>query len=55
MTHRARDLGVPFGLLPPGPTASVHDVPGVGLGHTTLLRCSTNLTRRTGAASSGPG
>ena len=34
---RAADLGVPFGLLPSGPTASVHDVPGVGLGHTTVV------------------
>jgi D-aminopeptidase len=33
---RAADLGVPLGLLPSGPTASVHDVPGVGLGHATL-------------------
>jgi D-aminopeptidase len=33
---RAADLGVPFGLLPSGPTASVHDVPGVGLGHATV-------------------
>jgi D-aminopeptidase len=37
MTARAGDLGVLFGLLPSGPTGSVHDVPGVGLGHATLL------------------
>jgi D-aminopeptidase len=28
---------VPFGLLPSGPSGSVHDVPGVGLGHVTLV------------------
>ena len=35
---RAADLpSGSFGLLPSGPTASIHDVPGVGLGHATLL------------------
>jgi D-aminopeptidase len=33
---RAADLPVRIGLLPSGATSSVHDVPGVGLGHTTL-------------------
>ena len=33
---RARDIGIEIGVLPPGPTNSVLDVPGVGLGHTTL-------------------
>lgn len=35
---RARDLGVVIGALPPGPTNSVLDVPGVGLGHATIHR-----------------
>ncbi len=35
---RARDLGIQVGSLPPGPTCSVLDVPGVGLGHTTVVR-----------------
>lgn len=35
---RAADLPVRIGLLPSGPTASVLDVPGVGLGHSTVLR-----------------
>jgi D-aminopeptidase len=35
---RARDLGIGIGVLPTGPTNSVLDVPGVGLGHTTLHR-----------------
>ena len=35
---RARDLGIEIGLLPTGPTNSVLDVPGVGLGHATVHR-----------------
>jgi D-aminopeptidase len=34
---RASDLPVRFGLLPSGLTSSIHDVPGMGLGHTELL------------------
>ena len=32
---RARDLGIGIGTLPTGPTNSVLDVAGVGLGHAT--------------------
>ena len=35
---RAREIGIRIGVLPTGPTNSVLDVPGVGLGHTTLHR-----------------
>jgi D-aminopeptidase len=35
---RARDLGIVIGSLPTGPTNSVLDVPGVGLGHATVVR-----------------
>ena len=35
---RAADLPVRIGLLPSGPTGSVLDVPGVGLGHATVWR-----------------
>jgi D-aminopeptidase len=35
---RARDLGIVVGSLPTGPTNSVLDVAGVGLGHTTVWR-----------------
>jgi len=35
---RARELGIEIGVLPTGPTNSVLDVPGVGLGHATLIR-----------------
>jgi D-aminopeptidase len=35
---RARDLGIRIGELPSGPTGSVLDVGGVGVGHATLVR-----------------
>ncbi len=35
---RARELGITIGLLPSGPTASIIDVPGVGVGHATVWR-----------------
>ena len=35
---RARKIGIRIGGLPTGPTNSVLDVPGVGLGHATLMR-----------------
>ncbi len=35
---RARDLGIVIGSLPTGPTNSVLDVAGVGLGHATVSR-----------------
>ena len=35
---RARDIGIEIGVLPTGPTNSVLDIAGVGLGHTTLHR-----------------
>jgi D-aminopeptidase len=41
---RARDLGIAIGPLPTGPTNSVLDVAGVGLGHATITR----ETARTG-------
>src|ERR1022692_3125473 len=35
---RTADLGIRIGLLPSGPTASIADVPGVGVGHATIWR-----------------
>jgi D-aminopeptidase len=35
---RARDLGIRIGVLPAGPTASIADVPGLGVGHVTVWR-----------------
>jgi len=43
---RARDLGIAIGTLPTGPTNSVLDVAGVGLGHVTI----TLETARTGVS-----
>ena len=34
---RVADLGITIGSLPSGPTASVLDVPGVGVGHSTVI------------------
>ena len=35
---RAREIGIHIGSMPTGPTNSVLDVAGVGLGHTTIVR-----------------
>jgi len=35
---RVRDVGLSVGTLPPGPTDSITDVTGVGVGHETLMR-----------------
>jgi D-aminopeptidase len=43
---RARDLGIAIGTLPTGPTNSVVDIEGVGLGHVTIARD----TARTGVS-----
>ena len=42
---RARDLGIRIGLLPTGPTNSVLDVAGVGLGHATVHRDEPSVAR----------
>ena len=34
---RARDLGIRIGLLQPGPLNAITDVPGVRVGHTTII------------------
>jgi D-aminopeptidase len=50
---RARDLGIVIGSLPTGPTNSVLDVPGVGLGHTTLHRDEPDPPEGRGVARTG--
>jgi len=37
---RVRDLGLVTGILPPGPLNAITDVPGVVVGHTTLIEGS---------------
>lgn len=39
--HRARELGIVTGILPPGPLDAITDVAGVKVGHTTILREKT--------------
>src|SRR5262245_26746893 len=50
-TERLRDLGVVIGTLPVGPSNTLTDVPGVRVGHTTLIR-GDNV--RTGATAIWP-
>lgn len=50
---RIRDLGVVIGTLPPGPTNSLCDVPGVGVGHTTLVRDEPPPPQGRGTARTG--
>ncbi len=50
---RVIDLGITIGLLPPGPTGSVLDVPGVGLGHATVWRDEAPPPAGRGAARTG--
>ena len=42
---RLRDFGVTPGRLPAGPLNAITDVPGVRVGHTTLISGETNPTR----------
>lgn len=50
---RAADLPVRIGLLPPGPTSSMHDVPGVGVGHATVWRDESDPPDGRGVARTG--
>jgi D-aminopeptidase len=57
---RVTDLGITIGLLPAGPTGSVLDVPGAGLGHATVWRDEApppagRGTARTGVTVLDPG
>jgi L-aminopeptidase/D-esterase-like protein len=51
-TPRARDLGVPFDGTP-GPLDAITDVPGVTVGHTTLIRGEGRLVRGKGPVRTG--
>lgn len=50
---RAADLGIRIGSLPSGPTGSVLDVPGVGLGHATVVRDEPDPPAGRGVARTG--
>ena len=45
MRRRLRDLGVTIGRLPPGKHNAITDVPGVHVGHTTLIYDAPRLAR----------
>ena len=45
MRRRLRDLGVAIGALEPGPNNAITDVPGVGVGHATLIRDQPTVAR----------
>lgn len=42
---RLRDLGVTVGALPPGPLNAITDVPGVWVGHATVIRDRPHVVR----------
>jgi D-aminopeptidase len=50
---RAADLGIRIGLLPSGPTASIADVAGVGVGHATVWRDEPEPPAGRGVARTG--
>ncbi len=50
---RATDLGIRIGTLPSGATNSVLDVPGVGLGHSTIWRDEPDPPAGRGVARTG--
>lgn len=51
--RRLRDLGVAIGRLPPGPRNAITDVPGVRVGHTTLIHGEGPLIPGTGPVRTG--
>jgi D-aminopeptidase len=50
---RTRDLGIEIGTLPPGPYNAITDVPGVRVGHTTLVEGSGRHVRGRGPVRTG--
>jgi D-aminopeptidase len=50
---RVGDLGIRIGGLPPGPTGSVLDVPGAGVGHATIWRDEPEPPAGRGVARTG--
>ena len=51
--HRARDLGIQIGRLPPGPLNAITDVAGVEVGHTTIIQGDGPLTIGKGPVRTG--
>ncbi len=42
---RLRDLGISVGVMPPGPLNAITDVPGVWVGHATIIRDEPRVAR----------
>jgi D-aminopeptidase len=51
--HRIRDLGIKIGHLPTGPLNAITDVPGVRVGHTTLIHGDGKLVAGRGPVRTG--
>jgi D-aminopeptidase len=50
---RAADIGIKIGIMPSGPTGSIVDVPGVGVGHATVWRDEAPPPEGRGVARTG--
>jgi D-aminopeptidase len=50
---RARDLGIRFGDLPPGPLNAITDVAGIRVGHTTIIKGEGPVVAGKGPARTG--
>ena len=50
---RARDIGVNIGIMPPGESNSICDVPGVKVGHATLMAGDGPLIKGRGPVRTG--
>ena len=53
MAGSAREHGIRIGRLEPGPTNSIADVSGVGVGHVTVVRDEPNPPAGRGVARTG--
>jgi D-aminopeptidase len=51
--HRIRDLGIVIGEMPPGPLNAITDVPGVRVGHVTIVKGDGRLRPGEGPARTG--
>ncbi len=51
--HRARDLGITIGRLPPGPLNAITDVAGVEVGHSTIISGQGKLETGVGPVRTG--
>ena len=48
---RVRDIGLKIGIVPTGALNAITDVPGVSVGHTTIMRTTWNTNRGTKVSS----